>query len=243
MNFNNSNDDVVVVSSVKPLMPFAVHTVTFDGIEIQDGGTWKLMKLNFSNNDGNLKLSVFRPNERDEERRENKRANGTAWYTPSNAENLWACMRQLMNTLNPEGYEKAKSVKIKNFDDAFTIVEKVLKGAVGKETNIKVEGYMKNGYITYRLPNITMLANSSDIKSECKQSDYFVGEKVFLSNYNMTQKAKFMKDFEASRNAAPTPMESVVTPSSNIEGSVDAVVDLTAPSAGSEDIDLANLDL
>lgn len=239
MNFNG-NDEVVVSTGKAPLMPFAVHTVKFDGVEISDGGTYKLMKLNFSNDEGSLRMSIFRPNERDEERREGTRQNGTKFYYASNAENMWACFQQLMKALNPEGYEKAKAVKIKNFDDAFALVEKVLKGVVGAETSIKVEGYMKNGYVTYRLPNITTLVDSTNAKSDTRQNDYFIGEKVFLTNYNMTQAAKFQKEYEAARSAAPTPMAQSLPKDADASA---VAIDLNTPAGGSEDIDLANLDL
>lgn len=241
MNFLNQNDEVVISSSnKKPLMPYAVHTVTLDSVEITESGVYKFLAFSFSNEEGAINLSVFKPNDKDEERKEMSRQNGAKYYLPSRAENMWACFQQLMKTLNPAGYEKAKTVKIKNFDDAFAVVEKVLKAAIGTQTNIKVEGYMKNGYIQFMLPNITTLVDSSNSKSEVRQNDYFVGDQVFLTNYNLTRAAKFKADYEASRNAKPTPM---TTAENSTESGDLNITETTSEDLNTNDIDITSLDL
>lgn len=231
MNFNGA-DDEVVVSNGKPLMPYEVHTVEFKSIEIKEGGTWKMLSLNFFNENGSLALSIFRPNEKDGERREVQMMNGNNFYTPSNSENTWACLQQLMKILNPTGYEKAKAIKIKNFDDAFAVVVKVLTPVIGTTTNIKVRGYMKNGYIAYLLPNVTTLVDSKDIKSNVRQNDYFVGEKVFLSNNDLKQKTKFMKEYEAAKNATPTDMSA----------KTDSAIDTTPTTTANTEVEDINID-
>ena len=64
MNFSNQNDEVVISSSnKKPLMPYAVHTVTLDSVEITESGIYKFLAFSFSNEEGAINLSVFKPNQ------------------------------------------------------------------------------------------------------------------------------------------------------------------------------------
>ena len=124
-NFGISAESAVR-NTRRPLSAWNIHEVEFKGCEIRefDGkkdptAHYKVLSINFENEDGYFSLTNFFPKDGDDERREYDGKNGGKVTMPSNFETLMAIVKQTAQVLNPAGFEKmqAASSKFKSFDD------------------------------------------------------------------------------------------------------------------------------
>lgn len=227
-NFGISADSAVR-NTRRPLIPWNIHDVKFMGCEIKefDGkkdptAHYKVLAINFENEEGYFSVTKFFPKAGDDERREFDSKNGGKVIMPSNFETLMAVVKQTAQVLNPAGFEKmqAASSKFKSFDDVakalITITEKVK----GTETKLKLLGRNRDGKVVADIPRIVGINK----QGESFISDNYIGDKLFFSDYEEGERQKYLK-------AKPTEMKSE-DPIADVAG-VDA--------APGNDFDLDNL--
>jgi hypothetical protein len=204
-NFGISADSAVR-NTRRPLTPWNIHDVKFMGCEIKefDGkkdptAHYKVLSINFENEDGYFSVTKFFPKAGDDERREFDSKNGGKVVMPSNFETLMAVVKQTAQVLNPAGFEKmqAASSKFKSFDDVakalITITEKVK----GTETKLKLIGRNRDGKVVADIPRIVGINK----QGESFISDNYIGDKLFFSDYEEGERQKYLK-------AKPTEMKS-----------------------------------
>lgn len=202
MNFSFNGEQSAVRSNRRQLTANTIHKVKWMGAEIKEVGKdtkYKILALNFENEEGYANMSIFWPTDKDAERQVATASDGHEYERPSRWENTKAILAQTMEVLNPTGYEKFKeaSKKFRSFDDMAVAFVKVTDQVKGAETNVKFSGYTnKQGYPQLSLPTIVGVNK----QGECFVSDNYIGD-VVLSAYEM-KKAK-----EASE-AKPTTMKS-----------------------------------
>ena len=216
--------DSAVRTTRRPLSPWNIHTVKFTGCEIREfngkkdpSAQYKVLAINFENEDGYFSLTNFFPKEGDDERREFDSKNGGKVIMPSNFEVLMAIVKQTAQVLNPTGFEKmqAASSKFKSFDDVAKALITVTDKVKGVETKLKLVGKNRDGKVVADIPRIVGINK----QGESFISDNYIGDKLFFSDYEETQRANYSK-------AIPTEM-----PASEITETVE----------DSNDFDLASL--
>ena len=111
-NFGISAESAVR-NTRRPLSAWNIHEVEFKGCEIRefDGkkdptAHYKVLAINFENEDGYFTVTNFFPKDGDDERREYDGKNGGKVIMPSNFETLMAVVKQTAQVLNPTGFEK-----------------------------------------------------------------------------------------------------------------------------------------
>lgn len=204
MNLNNT----VGTSTSQPLLkPWEIHDVLFKGITYNEftgkkdpNAVYQVMKVRFENEKGYYEETIFCPKEGDEVRRVNKVKDSTTGNEVdreqiSNFENFQLFVAHLGEQLCPTNYEKIKG-KGYNFPEDFKmfveILSNALKPALNKTTKLKLIAG-KDGQA--RLPYY----GSLDKNGEKKMVNNFLGEKVFLSKYEM-------ETMEKQKAAKPTNM-------------------------------------
>ena len=110
-----------------------------------------------------------------------------------------AVVKQTAQVLNPAGFEKmqAASSKFKSFDDVAKALIQVTDKVKGTKTKLKLIGKNRDGKVVADIPRIVGI-NKEGVAFI---SDNYIGDKLFFSDYEETQRSKFV-------NATPTEMPS-----------------------------------
>lgn len=209
MNFDfsiSSNESSVSTSKNTRLKPFEIHHVKFDGAEIKEGtskagNAFKILVINYSNDEGVAELSIFWPNpETDGVRGKRTAMDGHEYETPSRWEQTKTVITQTLEVLYPEGYKKMQelSSKFRTFDDMAKIFVQLVNKKKGEEVDIKLNGYVnKQGYMTLTFPNIVGINK----QGEMFVSDNYIGKgNLGLSNWELKKAAEV-------NNTKPTEMK------------------------------------
>lgn len=207
MGFNfGISAESAVRNTRRSLTPWNIHDVKFMGCEIKefDGrkdptAHYKVLSVNFENEDGYFSVTQFFPKAGDDERREFPSKNGGVVTMPSNFETIMAVVKQTAQVLNPAGFEKmqAASSKFRSFDDVVKALITVTDKAKGKETKLKLVGRNRDGKVVADIPRIVGINK----QGESFISDNYIGDKLFFSDYEEGEREKYMK-------AKPTEMKS-----------------------------------
>jgi len=215
------------------LRPWDIYEVKFAGAKYETfegkkednkGQIYEALTVRFENEDGYYEERVFNPGEKGNERFKNKNAEGHEYESASPMEKLRIFIAQLLTVLAPEKMPKMVEVapKIQSFKQLADVVVKLLEGAKGKTTHLKLTG--KTESKTNRVvPCLPKFAGVSK-KGELFTADNFIGDKLFFSPYEEGQKKAYLE-------AKPTDMEKKENP---VEASVD---DLSSSEAPQEEID------
>lgn len=207
-------------SAFKPqLAGNSIHEVTFDGATMEDiqgrkdpSQVYKVIKLKFSNEEGQFEHTIFEPRQEDFERGENKaNRNGevSTFPTPSNVETMMLLLKHVIDAVTPEIGKKIDAGEIalggKNWDQLRKNVIAVLDKGKGATTKIKL--------ITDSKGNPRFPGFFAGINKEGKVyvRNNFVGNAIGFTAYEKTR-------IENSKNAKPTTMtETFDTPSDNFD--------------------------
>ena len=208
MAFNFNIDTKPVVRSTRQqLKPWNIYDVKFTGCEIRefDGKKdpsqhYKVLAINFENEDGVFSVTNFFPKEGDDVRHSYDGKNGGKVEMPSNFETLMAVVKQTAMILNPKGFEamQAASSKFKSFDDVAAAFIKITTPVIGTDIKIKLTGKNRDGKIVPQIPRILALNK----EGEAFICDNYIGTKLFWSDYEATKRDEFLK-------ATPTDPEKV----------------------------------
>jgi hypothetical protein len=210
-NFGNLKNTSSQATVSRRLKPFDIYKVKFEGCRIDHvqkkddpEQSWDILKIRFSNDQGYYEESVFYPKDGDEKRPSHKVTDPKTGVdrdveSPSSFERTMALVAQVAGVLNPEGFVKMQelSPKFKSFDDVAKTLIKITDPKKDTEVNLKLIGKKnKEGNVEPCLPYFVNVNRNGEVYT----SDNFLGDKVFLSDYDLKQKAKLM-------SATPTPME------------------------------------
>ena len=200
------------------LRPYDIYEVNLTKIEKsvlkgKDGTEYPVVAIEFTGcgeDKGVFTNNIFIPNkESDMERRTLKNANGHENQVASNFENFQFTLMQIVHALNPTGEEKIKAnaSKIKTIDQFVDLIIKALTGKENIETELKLVGRKNptNGVEYASLPNACGINKKGEIFPV-----NFIGENLFFSNYELTQKKKY-------QNATPTNMDKVDEKSDDVD--------------------------
>lgn len=206
MAFNFGIDDKPVVRNTRQqLKPWNIYDVKFTGCEIRefDGkkdptAHYKVLAINFENEDGVFSVNQFFPKEGDDVRRSYDGKNGGKVEMPSNFETLMAIVKQTAMVLNPKGFEamQAASSKFKSFDDVASALIKITDKVKGTETKLKLVGRNRDGKVVAEIPRILGINK----EGEAFVADNYIGSKLFFSDYEEGKRAEYL-------NSKPTDME------------------------------------
>lgn len=211
LNFGISADSAVR-NTRRPLNPWEIHTVKFKGVEVREfngkkdpTAHYKVLNVNYENEDGYFSLSIFYPKDGDDQRGERDGANGGKIPTVSPFENTMAIIKQTVQVLNPKGFEvmQKASSKFKSFDDVVTVMKKVLDPVKDKEIKIKLTGRNRDGKVVAQIPHIVAINK----EGEAFICDNYIGDKLFWSDYEMKERDKYKG---ATPSAAPETSDPVV---------------------------------
>lgn len=202
-NFGISAESAVR-NSRHQLAPWGIYDVKFIGCELAEGTskndpskTWKRLDVKFENEDGYYNVPLWFPKDGDDQRKEVDGKNGGKVIYPSNFEVLMAMVKQTAQVLNPAGFEKmqAASSKFRSFDDVAKALMSILEKSKGTETKLKLTSVTRDGKVTAAVPRIVGINK----QGEAFISDNYIGDKLFFSDYEETQRSKYV-------NATPTEM-------------------------------------
>ena len=206
MAFNFGIDDKPVVRNTRQqLKPWNIYDVKFTGCEIRefDGkkdptAHYKVLAINFENEDGVFSVNQFFPKEGDDVRRSYDGKNGGKVEMPSNFETLMAIVKQTAMVLNPKGFEamQAASSKFKSFDDVASALIKITNKVKGTETKLKLVGRNRDGKVVAEIPRVLGINK----EGEAFVADNYIGSKLFFSDYEEGKRAEYL-------NSKPTDME------------------------------------
>lgn len=185
---------------------------------------YEALTIRFENEDGYYEERVFNPGEKGTERYKNKGADGHEYESASPMERLRIFIAQLFAVLAPDKMPKMVEIapKVTSFEQLCNAVIKLLEGAKGKTTHLKLTG-RKDSQTNRYTPCLPKFAGVNK-KGELFTADNFIGDKLFFSAYEEGQKKKYLE-------ARPTNMDTVEPP---VGASVD---ELPATEAPKEEID------
>lgn len=231
-NFGISAESAVR-NTRRPLSAWNIHEVEFKGCEIRefDGkkdptAHYKVLAINFENEDGYFTVTKFFPKPGDDQRRKVKNSNGGEREMASNFEELMNIVKQTVEVLTPEGFKTLSelSPKFKSFDDVAKVMIKVTDKVKGCETKIKLVGRNRDNRVVAEIPNIT-----SVFDGVATITDNYIGSKLFFSNWEEGQRDAYL-------NSKPTEMKATKTEKDPL---MDVAEPATAPA--DEELDLDNL--
>lgn len=222
INFSIGNNESSISSKRNTrLAPFAIHTVTFDGVEVKEGTSkagnqFKLLQLSFSNKDGIAEMTVFWPDpEKDGIREVATAKDGHEYEKPSRWEQTKAIITQTLEVLSPEGYKKMQelSVKFRSFDDMVNVFVKLANKCIGSEVDVKFNGYVnKQGYMQLTFPTLTGV----DKKGNSFIADNYIGHgNLGLSDYELRRAKELAETKPTSMGADPVMDAPVEEPETN----------------------------
>ena len=213
INFSINSNESSISNRTRRLAPFAIHHVTFDGVEIKSGTSkagneFKLLQLAFSNKDGIAEMTIFWPNPEIDGVREVRTAkDGHEYETASRWEQTKSVITQTLETLSPDGYKKMQelSSKFRSFDDMAIAFEKLANKCKGTEVDVKFTGYVnKQGYMQLTFPNIVGVTKEGKLFI----SDNYIGHgNLGLSDYEL-RRAKELAETKPTRMEADPEMDS-----------------------------------
>lgn len=196
-NFGISADSAVR-NVRKQLTPWEIHTVKFTGCNINSfqgkkdtSMTYQTLNINFENEDGYFTVTNFFPKDGDDQRKEFDSSNGGKVIMPSNFEVLMAIVKQTAQILNPAGFEKMQkaSSKFKSFEDVAKALIQITDSCKGTELKLKLIGKNRDGKVVADIPRIVGI-NKEGVAFI---SDNYIGNKLFFSDYEDTQRAKYLE--------------------------------------------------
>ncbi len=222
-NFSiNSNESSISTSKNTRLKPYEIHHVKFDGAEIKEGTSktgndFKLLALNYSNENGTAELTIFWPNlEKDGIREKRTAKDGHEYESPSRWEQTKKVIEQTLEVLNPAGYEKMKelSSKFRTFDDMAKAFVTLVNKKQGEEVDIKFEGYInKQGYMQLTFPRLVAIN---------KQGELFVSDN-YIGHGNLGLTDRELKRGKDLNSAKPTTMDDSAVLSEDTDAKADDV--------------------
>lgn len=187
--------------SVPRLKPWTINEVKFTGVDYKEGtassgNKWQAMQFNFQGKEGTYSKMFFCPNESGFERRES-----TYGPNPSDAEALMESLKYICDTLAKEAYNKVAGKIVVDLPDEFNklyeYIAKILKGAIGSTTNIKLIADNK-GYAT--IPPFAVSLSKSD-------------ETPYISNRwlgdNLSFTASELKRMNETKNEKPSEINDI----------------------------------
>jgi hypothetical protein len=203
-----------------------IHEVQLDGCEVQDivgvkdsTQTYKVLKIKFSNEDGNFEHTVFEPKPDDFKRGEsnftNKNGNTEKIPQPSNVESMMLLFKHIIDGFVPEVASqidrKEKELTAPNWDKLRALVTAILEKGKGRTNKIKlIKDKDGNGKFPGFFAGVSR-------EGTVYVRNNFVGTKVAFSPYEMTK-------INGEANSTPTAAKSYNTPS--FEETVDTSLDL-----------------
>lgn len=202
-NFSISTESAVR-NSRRPLAPWGIYDVKFVGCEVREFAgkkdpslSYKVLDIKFENEDGYFTSTHFFPKDGDNERRTYEGKNGGTVEMPSNFETLMAVVTQTAQVLNPTGYEKMQkaSGNFRSFDDVAKALVQITDKVKGTETKLKLVGRNRDGKVVAEIPRIVGINK----QGEKFVADNYIGDKLFFTEYEETQRAKYL-------SATPTKM-------------------------------------
>ena len=106
-------------------------------------------------------------------------------------------VKQTVEVLSPEGFKKLSelSSKFKSFDDVAKTMIAITDKVKGTQTKIKLIGRNRDNRVVAEIPNIT-----SVFDNVATITDNYIGNKLFFSNYEETQRSAYF-------NSKPTNMK------------------------------------
>ena len=198
MAFNFNIDTKPVVRNTRQqLKPWNIYDVKFTGCEIRefDGKKdpsqhYKVLAINFENEDGVFSVTNFFPKEGDDVRHSYDGKNGGKVEMPSNFETLMAVVKQTAMILNPKGFEamQAASSKFKSFDDVAAALIKITDKVKGTETKLKLVGRNRDGKVVADIPRLVGINK----EGEAFVADNYIGSKLFFSDYEEGKRAEYL---------------------------------------------------
>lgn len=203
--------------SVPRLKPWTINEVTFKGVEYkngtsQNGNNWAAMQFNFEGENGTYSKMFFCPNQNGFERRSGESSSGK-WVLPADAEVLMEQLKYICTTLAKDAYAKVAGKIVVDlpgeFDKLYEYIAKILKGAVGTKTNIKLVADNR-GYAD--IPRNAVRISSSD--DSVYISNRWLGDNLSFSAYELKTK-------DAAKAETPSKVDDLTT-----DDSLDNVDDL-----------------
>lgn len=184
-------------TAITRLKPWTINSVVFKGVELKsgntkDGGTWKAIQFKFSGDNGIFEPMFFCPKEGGDERMKGVTGD-RKWELPSQMEQLAFTLAHVVGTLSPNGYAALQKVSLNlpdEFEKLVEYVQKALKPALNKTTNIKLIADNR-GYAA--VPNFIGINNDG----EAFLSNNWIGE-------NLAFTAGEVKKMEQAKNTKPT---------------------------------------
>ena len=193
---------------------------TFEGKKEENKGQiYEALNVRFENDEGYYEERVFNPGEKGNERFKNKNAEGHEYESASPMERLRIFIAQLLTVLAPDKMPKMVELapKLQSFKQLCDVVVKLLEGAKGKTTHLKLAGKTdsKTNRIVPCLPKFAGVSKSGELFT----ADNFIGDKLFFSPYEEGKQKEY-------REAKPTDMEKNNPP---VEASIDDLPNAEAP--------------
>lgn len=205
------------ISTQKPMLkPWAIHDVILKSVEYSEfakkddpSQQFKTMKIRFENETGYFEETIFCPKDGDDVRKKSvNKSTGVETEMVSSFENFQIEIAHIGESLFSDNYAKFKT-KSFNLPDQFKefveLFKKAATPAINKSTKLKLIGN-KEG--RPRLPYFARINKEGDAVI----TNNFLGDKVFFSDYELTQAEKF-KDIK------PTNMKKSSTPTDDVESS------------------------
>ena len=198
MAFNFNIDTKPVVRNTRQqLKPWNIYDVKFTGCEIRefDGKKdpsqhYKVLAINFENEDGVFSVTNFFPKDGDDKRPEFDGANGGKVQMASSFETTMAIIKQTAQILNPKGFEQMQkiSTKFKSFDDVAAALIKITDKVKGTETKLKLVGRNRDGKVVAEIPRLVGINK----EGEAFVADNYIGSKLFFSDYEEGKRAEYL---------------------------------------------------
>ena len=116
---------------------------TFEGKKEENKGQiYEALTVRFENDEGYYEERVFNPGEKGNERFKKKNAEGHEYESASPMEKLRIFIAQLLTVLAPEKMPKMVELapKVQSFKQLAEVVVRLLEGAKGKTTHLKLAG-------------------------------------------------------------------------------------------------------
>lgn len=198
MNFNLNN---VSGNAVTTLKAWDIYTVVFKGLEVVKGtgsnGDWKAFKFKVSGDKGTFEPMFFCPNAEGDKRKSGTSNDGKPWEMPSALESLQFAVSHIITKLAPEQMAKlakaCNSINLpEDFEKLVEYMQVALKGALNKQTQIKLIGNNK-GYAS--IPNFVSIN---------KEGIAYISNNWLGDNLSFT--AAELKKKETIAKAKPTPI-------------------------------------
>lgn len=199
MNFNFGNTPAQARISNR-LAANAIYTVKWEGataeeLESKDGNKYAVLKLKFTNEDGEFTDTVFEPKEGDEI----QKPNNYGYNNPSRVDELMFKLHHLIAAVNPKASEQLskKKVEISTWNDLRNYVVKHTTASAGATIQIKLVSDNKGNA---QFPAFVLgFSKSGDLYPRTN----FIGDKLAFT-------AKEQEKINAAATAKPSNMEAKV---------------------------------